>query len=269
MANPQGRCIFCNGTGLTHEHIWADWLRNYIPRDMESYVSEARVVGEGGFPISERTKKGSGDPRSRRVRCVCGGCNSGWMSQHQEATKPHLIPLLAGRETTITEGGQTALSTWVAMAVMVAERLEPEKAAIPALDRYWLKRNRFPPPHWRIWGGHYQRGGAWRPHFVHNTLFVTAENIPGPIDASGRAMNMHSSTFVVGEFYIHLMSSLVATKITRAWNFFGRGDGPMRQIWPHTGDEIRWPPPTMDDATAFFYANALFQATVGTAPASG
>ena len=33
---PPGRCIFCGKVGLTKEHMWADWLRSYIPRELRA-----------------------------------------------------------------------------------------------------------------------------------------------------------------------------------------------------------------------------------------
>ena len=32
MIKKPGRCIFCNGRGLSKEHMWPDWLKAYIPR---------------------------------------------------------------------------------------------------------------------------------------------------------------------------------------------------------------------------------------------
>ena len=94
-----GTCIFCGTDGkLTREHIWADWLKKYIPKDMPDYRAGTMVLGKPGDPpISDVGKRVGGDPRSRRVECVCGsrtfrgkqrGCNDGWMGELQEQAKP-------------------------------------------------------------------------------------------------------------------------------------------------------------------------------------
>src|SRR5262249_31198261 len=91
---PPGRCIFCNSLGLTREHMWADWLRNYIPR----VVQEHHVAVNTFFPKNPQNalRRRTGDPHSTRIKCVCRTCNNGWMSQLQKRAKPYLVPMLKG-----------------------------------------------------------------------------------------------------------------------------------------------------------------------------
>src|SRR5438045_8454454 len=96
---PPGRCIFCGVTGVTREHMWADWLRCYIPRRMREHSVAATIVSPWGH--EERVSRRTGDPHSRRIKCVCGECNNVWMSQLQEATKPFLIQTLKGEPTSL------------------------------------------------------------------------------------------------------------------------------------------------------------------------
>jgi hypothetical protein len=39
MSDDQSFCIFCGGTPLPREHIWADWLRAYISKNLPYYHS--------------------------------------------------------------------------------------------------------------------------------------------------------------------------------------------------------------------------------------
>src|SRR5258706_8629356 len=110
---PPGKCIFCDQGGLSKEHMWADWLRDYIPRAMlEHIIGEVAI-----FPDKRELtrKRRAGDPHSRKIRCVCEECNNEWMSQLQEDAKPFLLPMLTGIHTSLRRKGQTTLAAWVAM----------------------------------------------------------------------------------------------------------------------------------------------------------
>jgi hypothetical protein len=121
---------------LTHEHMWAGWLRAHIPREMQDHQIGSTLVFPG--KQEEFVQRRTSDPHSRRIRCVCRKCNNDWMSQLQEITKPFLIPMLDGQKTVLHRKGQTALATWMTMMVMVAEHVDREKIAISAIERRWF-----------------------------------------------------------------------------------------------------------------------------------
>lgn len=123
MARPQRFCIFCGGAGLTREHVWADWLKKYVPKDMPEHTALFAIVHPTHSEPSRR--KRSGDLQSRRLRVVCKSCNTGWMCRLQERAKPYLLPLIQGEVTAFDLDAQTILSAWVAMFVMVAEHFNP------------------------------------------------------------------------------------------------------------------------------------------------
>jgi len=41
---PPGRCIFCGALGVTQEHMWANWLRSYIPRELKRHATSVEKV---------------------------------------------------------------------------------------------------------------------------------------------------------------------------------------------------------------------------------
>ena len=98
MASSVRSCIFCGEKPVTQEHVFAEWIKAYIPT---VHVQATNCTGtvklkRGGVWIPKRERKGhkTGNPYSWKVKCVCGRCNSGWMSNDiQEAAKPFLIPL--------------------------------------------------------------------------------------------------------------------------------------------------------------------------------
>ena len=75
-------CIFCPRTNLSREHVWADWLKHYIPKNAPFHSSLAAVA----HPTHTEFKRSkvSGDIQNRKLRIVCEQCNNRWMSQLQE-----------------------------------------------------------------------------------------------------------------------------------------------------------------------------------------
>jgi hypothetical protein len=130
---PPGRCIFCDSLGVTQEHMWADWLRSYIPRTLAETRTRSALIHLDGDKTTFINR--TGDPHSRRIKCVCRKCNNEWMSRLQEDSKPFLVPMLTGEEqVTLHRRAQTILSAWIAMTVMVAEHADKEKIAISSAE---------------------------------------------------------------------------------------------------------------------------------------
>lgn len=163
---PPGLCIFCRQPGLTKEHMYADWLRNYIPRELSSHGISIELTH---LHTSDQTvERQTGDPHSRRIKCVCRKCNNGWMSRLQEQAKPYLVPMLRGEPVTLRKNGQTAVAAWVTMMVMVGEHLNQKLVAVPLSDRQWLMNHGRSPSHWRVWIGRHRATN--HPPFTHNVM---------------------------------------------------------------------------------------------------
>lgn len=235
----RGECIFCGGGPPTREHIWAEWLKAYIPRQLEYSETESSI--DYKTHVETTKKQQPGDPHSLRVKVVCNRCNSGWMGTAQERVQPHLVPLVTGNTSEVNRYAQTVLSMWAAMAIMVGEFRERAHAIIPAEERRYLMDYRKAPPHWRIWIGDYERD-KWRSRWFHNTLLVqTPEHVPEGADDGVSRPNTQTTTLVVGRLYIHAMSSSVPNLVDR-FVFVGSGTPKLRQIWPIIDDKMDWPP---------------------------
>jgi hypothetical protein len=237
---PPGRCIFCDRLGVTKEHMWADWLRNYIPREASGHATSFEKIH---LRHSERQyQRRMGDPHSRRIKCVCRECNNGWMSQLQEKAKPYLVPMLTGNAVTLQRNGLTPLAAWVTMMVMVAEHLNDESVAVTLVERQRFKASQRAPSHWRIWIG--RHAAVQHPLFTHNIMSFASEEeierrgIEGAIPA-----NTHTSTILLGKhLLIHVMSSPVARSIIRRWRIPAMLAPGLTQIWPVVASPVAWPP---------------------------
>jgi hypothetical protein len=239
MARPQRFCIFCRKPGLTYEHVWPDWLKKYVPKDMTEYSSLSVIVHQ--THSEPRRKKRSGDPRSRRLRVVCKPCNTGWMGKLQERAKSYLLPLIHGDAASLDTTAQTAVSAWITMFVMVAEYFDPSKVATSQEQRSYFLENGTPPSNWKIWIGDYDRGN-WAGHLVHFAVPILSEHhIPEIMDNYLPRPNTQTMTFTVGRLYGHVASSV--TDIFENWRLT-RTDL-LAQIW-----SIAWPLITMTDRDA-------------------
>jgi hypothetical protein len=253
-----GRCIFCGATGLTKEHMWADWLKSYIPRTESAHVEGLTLVhlDRDEETISRRT----GDPHSRRIRCVCQSCNNGWMSRLQETVKPFLVPMLVGNRTNLHRRGQTVVAAWSAMMVMVSEHIHEEMVATPLSERVYLRERGVVPPCWRIWIGCHSRRD--HPLFTHRaTTFVTTKEEMERLRGSpARISNTQISTICIGRhILIHVMSSRVAWSIVRRWKFPPQISAGLVQIWPIKAGNATWPPSqALTDSGISFVANDFF-----------
>ncbi len=198
---------------------------------------------------SERTqKKSGGDPRNRPVRVVCAGCNGGWMSRLQQTAKPLLIPLVTGQAVRLDAQAQQVIAVWCAMSVMTAEFLSHDRQAISLDERRSIKATQsVPADTWKIWIGHYVRGG-WQPLWAHTVMPIGDEEISPVGDDGVPIANTQTTSLVVGQLYIHAFSC--------PYNFLIRAATlpdearSLSQIWPPTSANIDWPRSTMTDRDA-------------------
>ncbi|HYZ23282.1 MAG TPA: hypothetical protein VE690_14115 [Rhodopila sp.] len=83
------------------EHIWAEWLRNFIPRDSAapdraSHTTALSWIDESGHYQSTLNVQGElarpDEMMDQKLEIVCATCNGGWMSQLQTRAKSFLEP---------------------------------------------------------------------------------------------------------------------------------------------------------------------------------
>jgi hypothetical protein len=220
--------------------MWADWLRNYIPRELSGHaVSFTKYHADR---VERALERRAGDPHSRRIKCVCRTCNNGWMSHLQEMAKPYIVPLLHGTAIAPGKTSQKILATWITMMVMVAEHLIRELVAIPPYERDWFRLNLQPPPTWRIWLGHH--AATHHALFSHNVVsFATEEEIQRLGLAAGEPSNTQTSTILLGKhLLIYVMSSSVAFNIIGNWQIPSQFAASLVEIWPFKHQFAAWPP---------------------------
>jgi hypothetical protein len=204
-----GKCLFCrNSAKLTREHIWPDWLKHYLPRDRVNHPHLSDVIVPGR--IERQVKLVSGDPRSRKLRCVCRDCNGGWMSRLQEKTKPILVDLIGRTHRKFTPDELVLLRSWIAMFVIVAEGMDRMARSIPQEDIEFLFTKKVAPLSWRIWIGIIDRK-QWKTEYAHFVAAigssVSEEYVPHSSHGKIPSPNTQTTTLTVGEVFVHVMST--------------------------------------------------------------
>jgi hypothetical protein len=262
MARTSKYCIFCGQQPTTREHIWADWLGQYIAKTMPNYGSAMSIINHDRS-VQQTSRLWGGDPHGRRLQIVCRCCNNHWMSDLQKAAKPLLIPLITGESKNpiiLNPERQKTLAAWAAMSVICAEYFYPERAAVSVTDRRWLFNTRTAPNNFRVWIGDYKRH-KWKPVWAHSSLRIS--NHEGIYawtvhpDGTPRS-NTQMTTFVVGRLFIHAYSCPFP-EILNAEKAVRTVDDRLSQIWPPRYSFLTAPlTDTINDREADRLTGAIF-----------
>jgi hypothetical protein len=251
-ANRRRECVFCGshgpGTVITGEHLWSDWMASYLPEDptakriefMEDLESEKSMR-----PILiESTKPGAANKKKMRV--VCATCNSGWMSIMENDTKPMLLPLITGRQSSLDAGSIQQLMQWVTLKTMVAEHdVFDGRTPMPIYDsvarRRFMDTRDIPDGIW-AWIG---PGGSpkWCTGFHRHVTGVRSTSAPAGSVIEPNfvrlSANIHSVTWGIGCFFVHVIA-------TTEMKFYSRHvwEVPpgLIPIWPPNGRVVPWRP---------------------------
>jgi len=112
-----------HGPEITREHVWPDWLRDYLPPFDEDADIERWSPGT--------SRQGWSQPfLTTTVRALSNGCNSGWMADIEAAAKPIVGPMVIGQPPELDAGAQQIVANWVALKGLVAA--QASKLARPA-----------------------------------------------------------------------------------------------------------------------------------------
>ncbi len=195
-------CIFCQKqTKMTKEHLWPDWLRDYLPRLEQT--NQHWVIGKDG-KVNKGKLHRPGDAYSTTLRVVCANCNNGWMSRLQIEAKPHLVPLITDSWKPLSLVTQNIVARWAVMFTMVMEYGDPATVGIPPEHRAHFMETGSVPTNWTIWIGRHD------PHNLHPAMFnhfgMTQCMWPG---LQAIAPGGQTSGFTVGRLFVRTETMLV------------------------------------------------------------
>jgi hypothetical protein len=246
---PQGQCIFCQGHGMTKQHIWPDWMSR--DSTLPTYrPSPNPIYSEVTFPppkidkINKSTGQFSvqlqapqvvirqGPPGSRKLRLVCRNCNGGWMNTIENSSRDIIASLMKDERTILSQDEQIKLAYWITLITIVNEFTDIKNKAVPYQQRKYFQENKTPPEGWLIWIGRYN-GTQWDQLIKHIGLTFLS---PGSAeDAASEISDTQVTSFAVGKMFAFVISTSRDESYSKLSKFQPKG---LIKLWPDTQAEI-------------------------------
>jgi hypothetical protein len=219
-------CIFCGKSPTSSEHIVPAWAGEILTRTQPPPSRPDRIVvgrhkrwSEGNNPDVQQEWLNKEGP-SFTVKCVCDGCNNGWMSDIEGSAKPILTPMIEDQATTLSNADQESIAKWLGLKAICAQYSLPS----PGADSVWataLAVDRRPPTGWQMRVGHYT---GTHPVWMANT------GIDFTVVHSLSPFTIHRPGFLFSVSLGHFVGQVVGvtqqTPIATNEMYF-------LQIWPH------------------------------------
>jgi hypothetical protein len=224
-----GRCMFCDATGVTKAHVFAEsWTGLFDkPSDTHGHEVVHRYVDPSTGTQREIKRAKTFALKSRKV---CGKCNSGWLRQLEERIRPLMAAFAQNTSMILASNEQADLALWATAASLIAMSMDPEACgfAYPTLAPE-INRTKRPTPGMDIWLGANAHGElAW---FGSHSL-----NLRNVRDAPEHGA--WGATITFGYAVIHIVCHNVPNQRIRL-----KGDAhrSLRRIWGPR-DRVAWPP---------------------------
>jgi len=116
-------CVFCGQLKASKEHVYPKWLRSLqAPYDGVISVVET-PQGNQVRPTQV--------PFGITVNTVCRDCNTGWMHDLEEATRPLLTRMIRGQLCELTLTDQHLLAQWVYKTVLMIHEQSRAASLVP------------------------------------------------------------------------------------------------------------------------------------------
>lgn len=149
-AHPRGCCCFCGNGKLSREHVWPGWAAELLPKS-EGNVHFTLKQRRGGPAEKVRESDRQGSITGARLRVVCRGCNSGWMSKQEELVRPHLTRLIRGEPLLFNRTARVEVRNWIVMKLMVLDSGSREDTVFLPSERRAFFEEGVVPSNLAIW----------------------------------------------------------------------------------------------------------------------
>jgi hypothetical protein len=225
--------MFCGGSPVTSEHVFAQWLRDALPikvRQINVSDDEYRPIwSQGSFDLKRKI--------------VCDLCNTGWMSRLEGAVKPLLSdPILYSSTLIMTGAQQKRVAMWAIKTAMVLEsyRKRHPFRYIPEWHANWMVQHPDPPAVTTV--RMFARLPDFRPEGIPDFIFTRSVGIVGK--EPPQLPKAYIATFAVGHvgFQVFGANGLLID--------YPKGIAPTPllqestiRLWPDPSVRVRWPPP--------------------------
>ena len=228
------RCVFCNRSSVTKEHIFPAWIGKAMRKD--PVWRDKFLGGRAGYWSGPKTNEWTTDrPLGMEANLVCAKCNSRWMGDIENTAKPILTKMIFGEDTIeLDQDTQQVVATWACLRTLLAHSIRPPHP----LTRSWydhLLSTHSPPDGWEIFTTRYTgRFGQ----FMESSRFELR------LAKAGRALPTRAgekgvlTTILIGYLAIHcraIVPEILSKGYTRT---------NILRIWPSSPLVLIWPPRT-------------------------
>ncbi|HTS38766.1 MAG TPA: hypothetical protein VMH04_24040 [Candidatus Solibacter sp.] len=225
------QCAFCpNTANLTGEHIWSRWIGDLI--DINKFLITQKLPDGRVFKYPKKKL-------NIKAKVVCGDCNSGWMSDLENNTKPFLQDMILFRKETVLMPSQIALLSAVSFKnAVVADHMQDNSPRFfPFITRQRFGRTLRVPNGVQMWTAALG---------INRGIFRSGDLKTKPGFSGGFEINIFN--YAVGYFAVQVNSSRWKRKTHR------RNTAPPRltqnihwnaasvPFWPPENSPFRWPP---------------------------
>jgi hypothetical protein len=240
------QCLFCGTRGrkITKEHVWPQWLVDFVP-----------VLPPGGH--TERWSSAVGRETSQQpilsstVKAFCNDCNNGWMSKLEGAAKPIVGPMTTGKAMDLDAVAQQIVANWFAVKGLVA--VQTNRLGQPIPDSHYRRVHQFggaPPNTMRVWIGY--RWNLLNPkradmvqlfdfHYMPIRDAFAEQPLPPNIQNYRSAGGVFNATlFQLGHFFVLALQHDWPGLHVRPKPGTEGADA-LLPIWP-AGPTLQWPP---------------------------
>ena len=223
-------CMFCQEQATSKEDIWPQWLTKQFPLSDASCMEAER----GGQKLGTWKNK---SPKLLPARCVCGSCNSGWMSRLEVEMKPIVESILDKQLRVLDASSQAVISVWAIKTAMALEALYPEREYFYSKDECQKIRAISAIP---------DRTSIWIASCVNQPNIYSAgkdlRTAPG-----GNEAKTYVTTMAFGSLAIQVASVRVLANLSQEVQItYDSREGPwdktLLQVWPIIPPSQQWPP---------------------------
>jgi hypothetical protein len=119
-------CVFCGGTPVTEEDVWALWIGKYLGRE-PGRESTWSIGYEAQALRNEKSVSYKG-----KATCVCEPCNTRWMSTIENSASRILKKMFdEASELELGRSEQRTLAAWAMKQALMVQYLGPNRLLIP------------------------------------------------------------------------------------------------------------------------------------------
>ena len=195
----RGACVFCERDhNLTKQHILPDRLKKILPRTSTSHLQSLVVMHHttGASTIRPKLLEHQGHMGTRKLRKVCGPCNSGWIRLGEEAAFDLISAWILGEPVDLDADQQSRVSLIASTIFTMVDLDDLDTSAVIQADRSSIFDTKAPPPTWHIFVGRID-ASDWEFRFRHHGSKILGDP-PG---------HVHISTVGIGKFLLHLVDT--------------------------------------------------------------